>query len=331
MKDPLKTIESLKNLRLSDHEKAEMFLHIQNHIDESLKKPIPSPFNVFSFIQHHAIYATSFALLLLISATSAAAETALPGDLLYSVKKNVNEGVMQALAFDTQDKAAVQIRLVDRRLEEAEKVIAQNSASKDETLLALASEVQDHAQAALTHIENVHTEDSVVTAVELTNDLSTTLSAHDSVIDEVTAQEDGAGIAANEATDTQPVAPMAATMSMAKMMAASEAPEEPTLSSIIEETKQQVQATSDNLSSLVVTSDEPLVSEDKLNESKAQVQNILEDENVSTSTKETVEYLVHSAEENANQNDLNGAFIILEEAQKIGESESRSEEIKDEI
>jgi hypothetical protein len=329
MNDPLKKIESLQNLKLSQSEKSEMFSFIQNHMDESEKnaiaKPIASPFNVFSFIQHHAFYATSFALALILAGGSAAAESALPGDLLYSVKRNMNEGVMQALAFDTESKAEVQIKLVERRFEEVEEVIAENP-DNEVTLTALATDIQEHATEALGHIEDVQTDTSLVAAAELSNDLGTTIAAHDSYIDSVTMAPQADVMTMILATED---APMATGLARSKMPTPTE--EAPNLQSIIEDTRAQVESASGNLSFMIASSEEQVVTEMQISDNKEQIADILNDVDIPADTKAEVQMLVDAAEQNLKDNNLNTAFIVFEEAEKLGESSIKKEQLEKDL
>jgi hypothetical protein len=326
MNDPLKKIESLQDLKLSQSEKSEMFSFIQQHMNESEKnapaKPIASPFNVFSFFQHHAVYATSFALALILAGGSAAAESALPGDLLYSVKRNMNEGVMQVFAFDTASKAEVQIKLVERRFEEAEQVIAENP-EDEATLTALATDIQEHATEALEHIEEVQTDTSLVAAAELSNDLGTTIAAHDSYIDSVTLQPQADAAVMMMAVEADP-APAALTFS--KMAAPVD--EAPSLQSIIENTRAQVESASGNISFMIASSEEQVVTEMQISDNKDQIANILNDADIPADAKVEVQMLVDAAEQSLKDNNLNTAFIVLEEAERVGESRITQEKLE---
>ena len=60
--------------------------------------------------------------LIVSGSVSAFAQGALPGDLLYGVKTNVNEKLQVTLAFTPQAKASIEATLASKRLEEAEKL-----------------------------------------------------------------------------------------------------------------------------------------------------------------------------------------------------------------
>lgn len=69
--------------------------------------------------------------LLIGGGTSYAAEGAVPGDLLYPIKVEVNENIKSALAVSAEAEARLQARLAQERLEEAEKLAARGELSAD--------------------------------------------------------------------------------------------------------------------------------------------------------------------------------------------------------
>ncbi len=64
----------------------------------------------------------AFVALMLGTGTTFAAETALPGDVLYPVKVNINEEVREAFAFSPEQKANWELERANRRAEEAVKL-----------------------------------------------------------------------------------------------------------------------------------------------------------------------------------------------------------------
>jgi hypothetical protein len=91
--------------------------------------------------------AVAFAVVLVITGgTAYAAEGALPGDLLYSVKVDVNEPVTGALAFTPEAKAAWHTQVAETRLAEAE-ALAEKGTLDATTSNALAADFNEHANA----------------------------------------------------------------------------------------------------------------------------------------------------------------------------------------
>ena len=80
--------------------------------------------------------------------TTSAAQGALPGDLLYPVKVSINETVEVALAPTPAAKAEVQVRLAERRVEEAQKLSSQGRLNK-KTAETLTVDFDEHAAQAI--------------------------------------------------------------------------------------------------------------------------------------------------------------------------------------
>lgn len=114
------------------------------------------------------------------SGVSYAAESALPGDALYSVKTKINESVKVALATDTEAKAAVQMELAERRIEEAAALAAENRLDAD-TQAALAVAFEAHAQNATEEVSVIDETDASAVA-EITSRFETRLAAHEEVL-----------------------------------------------------------------------------------------------------------------------------------------------------
>ncbi|MFA6300964.1 MAG: hypothetical protein WC609_01290 [Candidatus Paceibacterota bacterium] len=83
--------------------------------------------NKYKFIPIVAV----FLIVILLGGTSAFAEMAVPGDLLYGVKVSVNEPVAGLFAFTKEEKTEWRERLVERRLNEAQKLVSANSLDEE--------------------------------------------------------------------------------------------------------------------------------------------------------------------------------------------------------
>ena len=80
--------------------------------------------SLFSFLKPMPIFAILIIASLLGGGVSMAAEQSLPGDALYTIKLNVNEKLVKALAFSDKGKAHWDARLAERRLEEISELFA---------------------------------------------------------------------------------------------------------------------------------------------------------------------------------------------------------------
>lgn len=130
MENIIKKIKNgAKHTRLSAVEKAEMKSVLVRHMKLSpvnssvlLTRGIPSPFNINNFRNKKGISILVIGSLLMGGSVSFASENAVPGDALFPVKVHVNENVRGAVAVTPKAKAEWEVRLVERRLEEVEKL-----------------------------------------------------------------------------------------------------------------------------------------------------------------------------------------------------------------
>ncbi|NBV76818.1 hypothetical protein EBR66_01500 [bacterium] len=123
-----------------------------------------------------------------ISAGSAyAAEGSLPGDRLYPIKLNVTEPLQRFAAWTPQSRAQVALLHTQRRLEEAEALVARGALT-DENQKDLTQRITQHAVELESEAEKQ--DDSQALAVR--SDFEAVLSAHADVLDEVALDpEDG--------------------------------------------------------------------------------------------------------------------------------------------
>lgn len=109
--------------------------------------PRQSPYFVFSYQFARVALAAVLVLVLAGGGTAYAAEGALPGSPLYTVKVNVNEPVRVALASTPAAKAAVNAQIATTRVEEAE-ALAQAGQLDATTSGELADNFEAHAKSA---------------------------------------------------------------------------------------------------------------------------------------------------------------------------------------
>ena len=84
--------------------------------------------------------------------TTSAAQGALPGDLLYPVKVSINEKVEVALAQTPAAKAEVQVRLAERRVDEARELSVRGRLD-EKTAKILTDDFDEHSAQALALVE----------------------------------------------------------------------------------------------------------------------------------------------------------------------------------
>ncbi|OHA88470.1 MAG: hypothetical protein A2653_00475 [Candidatus Zambryskibacteria bacterium RIFCSPHIGHO2_01_FULL_43_25] len=121
-------IDEAKSVSLSVAEKETLKRNIFEQIQSSSKPlKISETFNFLIFTRTHLAASALVLLFVLVGATSAFAERALPGGLLYPLKTGVNEEVRGWFAFSGQAEAEFEIDLAHRRLEEIEKMTDSSS------------------------------------------------------------------------------------------------------------------------------------------------------------------------------------------------------------
>jgi hypothetical protein len=114
-----------EHLRLSKAEKSAMLasvLGVQSPV--SVQK---SPYVFLTYFNYEVrMVMAGFVFFIFAGlSTVSAAQGSLPGDLLYPVKLSINENIEMAFASDNADKAALEVRLAERRVEEAQTLAAQ--------------------------------------------------------------------------------------------------------------------------------------------------------------------------------------------------------------
>jgi len=120
--------EVAQKLTITSSEKVVIRARLHAHM-ASHPLPEKSPYSNFLFFTHfHMIGATFLVLFFVTGGASAFAEKALPGDLLYSFKVDVNEEVRGWFSVSQFAKAEWSVRLAERRLLELESV------EQDETI-----------------------------------------------------------------------------------------------------------------------------------------------------------------------------------------------------
>ncbi len=120
-------------INLSSERKEDLYLKIISAAAEREQrvKFEPVGFWKLSLRVPATIFASILGLMVITASTSFASEGSLPGDVLYAVKRNVNENVLRLLANTTQKRAALAADLVERRLSEATQLASLGRLTQD--------------------------------------------------------------------------------------------------------------------------------------------------------------------------------------------------------
>lgn len=125
-----------------------------------------------------ALAAFALALILMISGSvSLAAERALPGDMLYPIKVDVNEEVREKLLFSQEAQALFELQRIERRLEEAEMLAFQRTFTK-EAGGELQHKLASHAEALRAYHERFTAQGNEAAAATIGLELEASLATH---------------------------------------------------------------------------------------------------------------------------------------------------------
>lgn len=171
-------------ISLTHDERAKMDRVIREYV---AMKPLTTPqitttslsYSWFS-IAYRPIAAALAFVMIFGSGVSYAAEGALPGDALYSVKTHIIEPAKVALATNAEAKAEVQIELAERRIEEAT-VLASEGRLDEETENELTAAFEAHAAAVAENMAEADKEDDSA-STELASRFETRLAAHENIL-----------------------------------------------------------------------------------------------------------------------------------------------------
>lgn len=120
-------------------------------------------------------------ILLLGGGTSLAAEGAAPGEALYSVKVSINEPIRGALAFTDEADVEWQARLMERRLEEAERLSVRAKLDA-QARVEIETRLAVHAKAFEDKAKELKEQGRADSALEARSELESRLKAHTQVL-----------------------------------------------------------------------------------------------------------------------------------------------------
>lgn len=173
-----------EGIRLSHTERDAMRRALEYAMQSSglVKSPIqivPSP---YLFIHQRLVSSLALVLVVILvgGTTAYAAEAAIPGDILYTVKVNLNESVRETLARGAEAKAEWYEEAANRRMQEAEALAARGTLTAD-VKVALEERFESHAEALEENIALVEEKDPVI-AAEISNRFESSVLAHSAIV-----------------------------------------------------------------------------------------------------------------------------------------------------
>lgn len=180
-------IHQAKAVNLSKQERAESWQRILSRQPDGFVPPQHEPLLVrlIEFLPRlHLIPAMAVALVFVVgigATVTVAAESALPGELLYPVKVNMNEPIVAALTFSEEKRARFEARRANRRLEEAE-ALALKAMLKPEMATALQKRLKKHSITLQRSLALLRERGQTDAADALDTELAVSMSAHESVL-----------------------------------------------------------------------------------------------------------------------------------------------------
>lgn len=161
--------------------RARMHAYMRAHPPRGFWARMPALFSA------HAIGILRPALIMLLivaiggSGVAYAAESALPGGLLYAVKTHINEPLAQVLATTPESKASVLLAQAAERLAEAEQLAARGGLTED-ARATIAQGLDARVHQFDVQVATLATQDTGTEAASARSDLEATLSAHEGVL-----------------------------------------------------------------------------------------------------------------------------------------------------
>jgi hypothetical protein len=112
---------------------------------------------------------------------SIAAESTVPGEMLYPVKINVNENVRAWVSLSDESKARLDAWRAQRRLSEASELAVENKLDAD-TRAQIETRLESNVDAFTKRVEEMRADDEVNDAAEVSSDFEATLRAKEAVL-----------------------------------------------------------------------------------------------------------------------------------------------------
>lgn len=189
-----KFFKELKMLRMDtaerEHVREALFVHMQKHtVDkDALLRRMLRGGATFHAKAPRRLWKMQFApalasvvLLAGLGGVSYAAEGAVPGDALYSVKVHINETVRTAMAISPEQRVVWETTRVTRRIEEAEALAARGELTQENSTL-LSNRVAEHSAALTASLLEAEESEDAATAGDMKAEAALALEGHDDLL-----------------------------------------------------------------------------------------------------------------------------------------------------
>jgi len=199
-------IKAIKSIKLKEDEKSIMLANLLEEVPPSYEENQNATNSTTSrlyyyyqsiknnyFLINKNKFVPIFAMVLIVvltGGTSAFAEKAVPGDLLYKIKVSINEpvtGIFSSLS--KEEETEWKERLVERRLEEAQKLISKNNFKKT-TRIELENQIKGQIDEFTINVNELALEKNKSTnSSDLNIRLQASLSAHENILKKLSEKE----------------------------------------------------------------------------------------------------------------------------------------------
>ena len=192
-------INSAKTLHLEKEEKDALRFSLAGYMKKNPATANPMPRKNFAyFVSLGSIslmlkkpvlrYASLAAVMILFlgGGISYAAGKSLPGDLLYTVKVNVNEKLYALALVSGEAKAEYDVSLAQKRLEETEKIISENKLDP-ETSAKMQGLINGHVKSAKKRISSLAAKNDGNAAIKVSSELEASFIAHAKILTNLSA------------------------------------------------------------------------------------------------------------------------------------------------
>ena len=154
--------------------------------------------SIFSSLKNLKLMPIIIAIFILLGGSvSASAENSLPGDFLYPVKISVNEKVISAFKLSSDAKANWEVRIAERRLEEAEHIAIGTDANvsgdmRSEAIAKIRENFEKQESRIQDRIAKLEAEGNTQAAVSLSSKLEASLETHATILNRLEQKQDAA-------------------------------------------------------------------------------------------------------------------------------------------
>jgi len=199
-------IKAIKSIKLKEDEKSIMLANLLEEVPPSYEENQNATNSTTSrlyyyyqsiknnyFLINKNKFVPIFAMVLIVvltGGTSAFAEKAVPGDLLYKIKVSINEPVTGIFSFlSKEEETEWKERLVERRLEEAQKLISKNNFKKT-TRIELENQIKGQIDEFTVNVNELALEKNKSTnSSDINIRLQASLSAHENILKKLSEKE----------------------------------------------------------------------------------------------------------------------------------------------